>query len=100
MFKSLFSIRKKKKDKHPHIVVGGNRTSFKSIGITHSKKHGRRNNIKLKNNPNPKDPRQAYANKQVIQDFKFKYSKAFKNYKLSNEDIDELIEFLNKKKRK
>lgn len=100
MFKSLFSIRKKKKDKHPHIVVGGNRTSFDSIGITHSKKHGRRNNIKLKNNPNPNDSRQAYANKRIIREFKFRYSKAFKNYKLSDEDIEELKKFLDKKKRK
>ena len=100
MFKSLFSIRKKKKDRHPHIIVGGNRTSFDSVGITHSKRHGHRNNLKLKHNPDPQDPRQAYADKQIIRDFKFKFSKAFKNYKLSDEDIEDLKKFLDKKKRK
>ena len=38
--------------------------------------------------------------KRTIKDFKFNYSKAFKNYELSDEDIDELIKFLESKKKK
>ena len=100
MFKSLFTIRKKKKERHPQIIVGADRTSFESVGITHSKKQGHKRNILLRHNPNIMDERNAYIKKTIIKDFKFKFSKAFKNYKLSNEDIDELMKFLEQKKRK
>ena len=100
MAKSLFTIRKKKKEKHPQIVVGANRTSFETVGLTHSKKDRRSVNIPLKNNPNKDDERQAYVKKRVIKDFKFNFSKAFKNYQLSNEDIDNLIKYLESKKKK
>ena len=99
MFKSLFTIRRKKRDKHPHLIVDANKTSFKSMGITHSKKHGKRNNLKLHNNPNPDDNAQSYLRKEIIEDFKFRYSKAFKNYQLSNEDIEDLKRFLDEKKK-
>ena len=103
--KSLFTFRKKKGVKHPVLIVGANRTKFKSMGLTHSSgnykknKKGKRNNFRLKVNPNPNDKRDSYLRKQVIEDFKFKFSKAFNNYHLSNEDIDELKKFLDKKKR-
>ena len=100
MFKSLFTIRKKKKERHPQIIVGANRTSFSSVSLTHSSKDGVKTNIKLKNNPNRKDKLDSYIKRKIIEDFKFKFSKAFKNYKLSPEDIDELMEFLNSKKKK
>ena len=99
MFKSRFTIRKRRKERHPPVIVGANRTSFKSMGITHSAKHGKRNNIKLKSNPNPSDKREAYLRKEIIKDFKFKFTKAFRNYKLSKEDIEELINYLEKKKK-
>ena len=100
MKKSLFTIRKKKAEKHPQVIVGANRTSFDSVSLTHGKRSGHRNNLKLKNNPNPKDSRTAYIKKRIIRDFKFRFSKAFKNYKLSNDDIDELMKFLQSKKKK
>ena len=100
MFKSLFTIRKKKKEMHPQIIVGVDRTSFESVSLTHSNKQGNRNNLKLKKNPNPNDITDSYVKRRVIKEFKFRFSKAFKNYKLSNEDIDELMKFLEQKKRK
>ncbi len=98
--RSLFTIRKKKKERHPQIIVGADRTSFKSIGLTHSKRSGKSINIPLKNNPNKNDDSQAYAKRRIVKDFKFRFSKAFKNYHLSNEDIEELQRFLESKKRK
>ena len=98
--KSLFTIRKKVKEKHPQIIVGASKTEFQSISLTHSEKDGSKTNIKLKHNPNKNDNKVAYVKRKIIRDFKFRFSKAFKNYKLSNEDIDELIEFLNQKKKK
>ena len=100
MKKSLFTIRKKKNEKHPQVIVGADKTTFDSVGLTHSKKDRRSYNIPLKNNPNKSDDRQAYVKKRIIKSFKFNFSKAFKNYELSNDDIDSLIDFLKSKKKK
>ena len=99
MSKSLYTIRRKKHAKHPQIIVEANKIRFKSVTLTHSKGKRKRRNIPLKQNPNPNDKRQAYYSKQIIKDFKFNYTKAFKNYSLSNDDIDELIRFLESKKK-
>ena len=99
MSKSLYTIRKKKKTKHPQVIVGASKTRFSSLGLTHSKGDRKHRNKKLLSNPNPRDSRQAYVSRHIMEDFKFNYSKAFKNYSLSNEDIDELIEFLKSKKK-
>ena len=100
MQKSLYTVRKKKKERHPQVIVGVTRTSFDSVDLTHSIKDGKRKNIQLKRNPNPNDNEKAYIKKRVLRDFKFRFSKAFKNYHLSNEDIDQIIEFLTEKKKK
>ena len=92
--KSLFTVRKRKHTKHPQVIVGVNKTKFKSMTITHSKLNGRHDNIELDNNPNPMDKRKSYVQRRIISDFKFRFSEAFKNYKLSNEDIDKLIKYL------
>ena len=83
--KSLFTIRKKKAEKHPQVIVGANRTSFDSVTLTHGSKSGHRNNLKLKSNPDPSDSRTAYIKKRIIRDFKFRFSKAFyfKNIKIA-----------------
>ena len=98
--KSIFTIRRKRKERHPQIIIDANKISFKSMSLTHSKKHGRHWNIRLKTNPNRQDKLEAYIEKRrIIEDFKFHYSKAFQNYMLSNEDIEELIKFLESKKK-
>ena len=99
MAKSLFTIRKKKREFHPQIIVGSNKTKFKSVKLTHSKgKRGSRN-LPFPDNPNPSDKTQSYFGKRFIEDFKFNYSKAFKNYKLTDEDIEEIIKFLRSKQK-
>lgn len=98
-FKSQFSIRKHKKEKHPQIIIWANRITFKSASLTHSRKDGRSNNIVLIINPDKKDKRQAFVKRRFIFDYKFNYSKPFKDYFLSDEDIEELlVYFTNKKK--
>ena len=99
MSKSLFTIRSKKHAKHPQVIIYADRIRFKSLTLTHSKGNKRHRNKKLHANPNPQDSRNAYLHRVAIKDFKFNYSKAFKNYRLSNEDIDELIRFLESKKK-
>ena len=69
--KSLFTVRGKKHERHPQVIVGASRTQFESLSITHSKKHGRVNNIPLDGNPQEgkKDP--SYVEKKkAIKDFK------------------------------
>ncbi len=100
MPKSLFTIRKKKKEKHPQIIVGADRTSFESVGLTHSKKDRGKNNLQLTDNPDKEDSRPSYVKKRIIRSFKFNFTKAFENYSLTDKDIDELIRFLNSKKNK
>ena len=99
MKKSLFTIRKRKHSKHPQVIVDADRTKFSSMTLTHKERSSKHSNLLLKSNPNPNDKRSAYLRKQVIRDFKFNFSKAFKNYRLSNEDIDELLRFLQNKKK-
>ena len=99
MSKSLFTVRRRKHSKHPQIIVRVSRTMFSSLGLTHSRGKHKQRNKKLKQNPNPSDDKNAYVSRHLIEDFKFNYSKAFKNYHLSNEDIDELIRFLESKKK-
>ena len=99
-FKSQFTIRKRKHDQHPNAILDSDRTTFSSVAIAHSKKDLKRNNKLLISNPNPKDSRKSYFVRRLIRDFKFNYSKAFKNYQLSNEDIDVLISFLESKKKR
>ena len=99
MPKSLFTIRKKKKENHPKVIINADKTSFGAVDLTHAISDGKRSNLPLKNNPNPNDKRKAYVKKRIIRDFKFRFSKAFKNYQLSNDDIDELIKYFSKKKK-
>ena len=100
MSKSLYTIRKRKKSKHPQVIVEASRTKFKSMTLTHSKGKRRTKNIRLIKNPNSLDRRDSYVSKRVIEDFKFNFSKAFNNYQLSNEDIDRLIAYLESKKKR
>ena len=95
---SLFTIRKKKKERHPQLIVGANKTKFKSMSITHSKKNGYHGNLKLKMNPNNNDPTPSYLKKRIIEDFKFYYSKAFKNYHLTMKILKISLSFWNQKR--
>ena len=95
MKKSLYTIRKKKHAGHPQVIVDVNKTKFKSMSLTHGNKNkNTKRLIPLIKNPNVEDKEKAYLSKRIIEDFKFNFSKAFKNYKLTNADIEEIIKFL------
>lgn len=93
-------MRKRKKAKHPYVIVGADKTSFSAMSITHKRRDNHRNNFPLNSNPNPKDKRKAYLKKQLILDFKFKFSKAFNNYKITNEDAERILKYLESKNKK
>lgn len=97
--KSLFTIRKKKHVKHPQIIVDANRTKFSSLSLSHSETDSRHINIPLEDNPNPIDTEPSYFARKIIRDFKFNYSKEFRNYKLTDRDIEIIVEFLKTKQK-
>ena len=96
--KSLFTVRGKKHERHPQIIVQSDKTGFGSVSLTHSRKKGGKNTVLLPDNPDANDSRQSYFAKKIVRDFKFNFTKAYRNYKLSDDDIDELIRFLERKK--
>lgn len=102
--KSIFTVRKRQKAKHPYVIVDADRTTFSGMSLTHKpfsrNKNKKNNNLVLKTNPNPKDNNSAYLRKQVIKDFKFKFSKAFKSYKISDDDAINILNYLENKKKK
>ena len=100
MSKSLFTVRGKKHAKHPQIIVDANKTKFKSVTLTHDPGKTKHWNKPLTKNPNKKDKKKAYYSKQVIEDFKFNFTKAYKKYHLSNDDIKAMITFLENKIKK
>ena len=95
--KSLFTIRKKKHVRHPQIIVDSDRTKFTSVTLTHAKREKHNKNEHLPDNPNKDDEQESYFVRRFIKDFKFNYSKEFKNYKLTDNDIKKIVEFLKSK---
>ena len=73
--KSLFTIRSKKHAVHPQIVVGADKTKFKSVTLTHNENENKHSNVPLDDNPNENDERPSYFARRIIQDFKFNYTK-------------------------
>ncbi len=67
--KSLFTVRNKRKTKHPQIIVKVSRTMFSSLGLTHAKGSHKHRNKKLKHNPNINDSKDAYVSRHVVEDF-------------------------------
>lgn len=101
--KSIFTIRKRRKTRHPQIIVDADKTKFKSVTLTHSKtkdkKYPTKINIELPDNPDQCDDSISYFARRIITDFKFNYSKEFQNYKLSDRDIEVITEFLKSKQK-
>ena len=64
--------RNKKRKNHPAIVVGEDDFNYLNLGLTHAKKRGRHNNIRLSKNPNSDDSSVAYVrNTLQIDDKKY-----------------------------
>ena len=99
-FKSYLTFRKKKNDRHPHLIVDADKNRFNSMKLTHSSKQSHENNFSLNENPNPKDVRHAYLRKDLIYDYKFNYHKKIKNYKLPSSDYTRVDNYLKSKKNK
>ena len=62
--KSLFTVRGKKHERHPQIIVQSDKTGFGSVSLTHSRKKGGKNTVLLPDNPDANDSRQSYFAKK------------------------------------
>lgn len=99
-FKSYLTFRKKRNEVHPQLIVGADRYRFDSMQLTHSSTNSRRNNFVLYDNPDPNDTKPSYLRKDIKNDYKFNYSKAFRNYNLSSRDYNRVDNYLKQKKKK
>lgn len=105
---SLFTFRRYKKKeggdikkaKHPKLIIDETKTDLGFMGLTESPKRGHHKNIELKQNPQKGKTGKAFIREEVRYDKKRNFSEVLEDYKLSEEDKQEIIKFLNKKKKR
>ena len=91
-------VNKKKNGKHVSLVVGERNNTYANLGLTHSKKRGHHNNIKLSRNPNKNDKKPSYV-RDDLQFHEKKYLEEILNYRrLPKADIDKIMKIINKKR--
>ena len=105
---SLFKFRrykkveggKKKKARHPKLIVDETNDEFGFMGLTESSKRGRHKNIPLSKNPKEGDKRPAFIRKELRYDKKSAFKETLKDYKLSENDISKIMKYIEKHKKK
>lgn len=90
---------KKKRAKHPKLIVDENGNQYGFMGLTESSKRGNHKNIEIRN-PEKNKGGKSYIRNELRYDDKKYFSLPLKNYKLHKEDYDIIIEKLNKHKKK
>lgn len=90
---------KKKKAKHPKLIVDENQREYGFMGLTESKKRGHHNNIPLHKNPQKGNKNKSYLRTELRYDDKGNFGKVLSDYKLSNIDKIKVKEFVEKKKK-
>lgn len=105
---SLFKFRrykkeeggKKKRAKHPKLIVEEKKDNFGFMGLTEAPKRGHHKNIELSKNPQKFKENKAYLRDEVRYDDKRNFGDILEDYKLSNEDKKAVIDYLEKRKKK
>lgn len=105
---SLFKFRrykkeeggKKKRAKHPKLIVDEKKDNFGFMGLTEAPKRGHHKNIELSKNPQKHKENKAYLRDEVRYDEKRNFGDILEDYKLSNEDKKAVIDYLEKRKKK
>ncbi len=91
---------KKKKAKHPKLIVERDGGKFGFMGLTESKKRGHHNNFHLRKNPQRGHSEPAYIREELRYDSTENFSKILSDYNLSKEDKKRVLEFAQKLKQK
>ena len=81
---------------HPSIEVNSNEKIWHNMSVTHRPIKKKRY-IKLKHNINPNDQQESYVEKYVRKDPIRTRGELLKKYRLSEEDLKQIEEFLYKK---
>ncbi len=91
---------KKKKAKHPKLIVEQDKSTVGFMGLTESEKRGHHKNIELEDNPKTGETGKAYIRKEVRYADLGEFGEILKNYNLSERDKKKIIEYLKKLKKK
>ena len=105
---NLFTFRKykkieggkKKRGKHPKLIVEENGDIFGFMGLTEAEKQGHHKNIPLSKNPKRGDTRPAYIRKEICYDNSDNFYGILEDYNLTSKDKQAILEWLRKKKGK
>jgi len=111
---SLFKFRrldkveggKRKKAKHPKLIVDAKRHKFGYMGLTESRKRGHHSNLPLLKNPQKGKPDlvdgkpTAYIRKELLYAKKDMFTDILPDYNLHPKDKERVIDFLEKTKKK
>lgn len=95
-----FHIRKYKVKKRPNLIVGEEGNNFEYMQFTHSRKQGRKSNIKLDKNINKNDGKNCYIQKKIYINKKNRFGSKNNDLYISDNDLDKIIAWLNKKFKK
>ena len=90
---------KKKKGKHPKLIVDKKGNQFGFMGLTESKKRGRHNNVPIKN-PQQGNSAPAYIRDELRYDHKDFFGEPLADYELHESDLNKILFILNKRKEK
>lgn len=99
---NLFTFQKYKKDeggkkkraKHPKLIVEEKGNTLGYMGLTEATKQGHHNNIPLTKNPKKGDTRPAHIRKEVRHDTSDNFHGPLEDYKLAKEDKKKIKEWL------
>lgn len=91
-----------KEEKHPKLIVDYNDGFYGHMGLTKSPKKGKHHrNIPLKINPQKNNSKPAYLRKKIEYDAEQKFvEKPLKDYVLSKQDKNYIVEYVNKHKKR
>lgn len=105
---NLFKFRRYKKDeggktkkgKHPKLIVDEVANTYGFMGLTTSKKRGNHNNIPLSKNPQKGKVMPSFIRDELRYDDKKNFSEILKNYDLTETDKINILQYLEKRKKK
>lgn len=98
--KKDFHIRPYKVKRRPNLIIGEEGNKFEYMQFTHSKKQGRKSNIKMDKNINPNDKKDCYIQKKIYSNKKNKFGSKTNYFVISENDLNKVISWLNKKIKK
>ena len=104
----LFTFRRYKKNeggktkraKHPKLIVDEKHDDYGFMGLTESAKRGHHRNIELSKNPEKGKTGKSYIRDELRYDKKDNFGEVLSNYKLTKEDKQVIIRYLEKRKKK